>query len=114
MKISRTLAVLSLTALALTACGSSNTGSEPADPKKLDDAASLACDDFATGYKAAQTSSARIDLANKVNKWAQQSATNGIAANATALARGSEASASAWQLGADAFARSCLDAGWKS
>jgi hypothetical protein len=114
MKITHTLAALTLTALALTACGSSNTSDKSADPKKLDDAASLACDDFATGYKAAQTSSARIDLANKVNKWAQQSATNGIADNATALARRSEASASAWQIGADAFAQSCLDAGWKS
>lgn len=84
-----------------------------ADHSKLDDAASLACDDFAHGYKAAQTQQARIDLANKVNKWAQQSETDGIADNAIALARGSEASASAWQLGADAFAKSCLDAGWK-
>lgn len=100
-----------LAALTLTGCSSS---SEPADPTKLDNSAKLACDDFATGYKAAQTTSARIDLANKVNKWAQSSATNGIADNATALARGSEGSASAWQLGADAFAQACLDAGWKA
>jgi hypothetical protein len=106
----RTATVLVALACALTACSSDD---KPADPKKLDDAASLACDDFATDYKGAQTQSARIDLANKVNKWAQQSVTNGIAANATVLARGSEASASAWQIGADAFAQSCLDAGWK-
>ncbi|UDM00068.1 hypothetical protein [Streptomyces longhuiensis] len=99
--------------LALTAC-SGAADDKPADPKKLDDAASLACDDFARGYKAAQTQSARVDLANKVNKWAQQSITNNIADNATALARGSEASPSAWKLGADAFAQSCLDAGWKA
>ncbi|MFD7204370.1 hypothetical protein [Streptomyces sp. NPDC059893] len=100
-------------ALALTAC-SGTADNKPTDPKKLDDAASLACDDFAHGYKAAQTQSARIDLANKVNKWAQQSITNNIADNATALARGSEASAGAWKIGADAFAQSCLDAGWKA
>ncbi|GHA95456.1 hypothetical protein GCM10010330_57020 [Streptomyces tendae] len=85
---------------------------KPADHSKLDDAAKLACDDFAHGYKAAQTQQARIDLADKVNKWASQSTTDGIADNAVALARGSEASAGAWQLGADAFAQSCLDAGW--
>jgi hypothetical protein len=86
----------------------------PADHATLDDAASLACEDFARGYKAAQTQQARIDLADKVNKWAQQSTTDGIADNATALARGSEASAGAWQIGADSFAQACLDAGWKS
>lgn len=97
--------------ITLTGCSSSE---EPVDPTKLDESAELACDDFATGYKAAQTSSARVDLANAVNKWAQSSKTNGIAANATALARGSEGSPTAWQLGADAFAKACLDAGWKA
>ncbi|MEU9142098.1 hypothetical protein AB0D33_40225 [Streptomyces sp. NPDC048404] len=112
MRIRRlTATTFAVTALALTAC--SGTSDKPADPKKLDNAATLACDDFAHGYKAAQTTSARIDLANKVNKWSQSSVTNGIADNATALARGSEASAGAWQIGADAFAQSCLDAGWK-
>jgi len=110
-RITTTLATAALLLATLTACGSSD---KPADPKKLDDAASLACDDFASGYKAAQTSSARVDLANKVNKWAQDSGTNGIADNATALARGSEGSATAWKLGADAFAQTCLDAGWKN
>lgn len=83
------------------------------DSSKLDEPASFACDDFAAGYKAAQTQSARIDLANKVNEWAQMSNTDGIANNATALARGSESTDGAWQLGADSFAKACLDAGWK-
>lgn len=109
----RTAAVTASLLLSLLAACSSGS-EEPADPTKLDDAAELACDDFATGYKAAQTSTARVELADKVNKWAQSSATNGIAANATALARGSESTASAWQLGADAFAKACLDAGWKA
>ncbi|MFE5591458.1 hypothetical protein [Streptomyces sp. NPDC056549] len=100
-------------AIALTACGGSDSDT-PADPKKLDDAASLACDDFAADYKAAQTKQARLDLADKVNKWAASSTTNGIADNAKALANGAEASAGAWQIGADAFAKACLDAGWKS
>ncbi|MCD7440249.1 hypothetical protein K4B79_18720 [Streptomyces lincolnensis] len=111
MRIRTTIATVAALVCALTACSSSDS-SKPADPTKLDDAASLACDDFADGYKAAQTQQARVDLADKVNKWAQSSATNGIADNAKALARGSEASAGAWQIGADAFAQSCLDAGW--
>lgn len=108
------LVVVIIAIIAATMAGSDSSSDKPANPKKLDAAASLACDDFATDYKAAQTRSARIDLANKVNKWAQQSATNGIADNATALARGSEASPGAWQIGADAFAQTCLDAGWKN
>ncbi|HZX38115.1 MAG TPA: hypothetical protein VFF37_07255, partial [Streptomyces sp.] len=71
----RIIAAAAAALLALTACSSSSD--EQADPTKLDDSAKLACDDFATGYKAAQTTSARVDLANKVNKWAQSSATNG-------------------------------------
>ncbi|MEE1814224.1 hypothetical protein PUR59_04210 [Streptomyces sp. SP18ES09] len=113
MRTPTTLLATAALALALTACGSSDSDT-PADPKKLDDSARLACDDFATDYKAAQTQQARIDLANKVNKWAASSVTNGIADNAKALARGADASAGAWQIGADAFAQACLDAGWKS
>ncbi|MFK0124899.1 hypothetical protein ACIQSP_16480 [Streptomyces nigra] len=113
MRIRRTITAAAIAALALTAC-SAGSDDKPADPSKLDDAASFACDDFANGYKAAQTQQARIDLANKVNKWAQQSGTNGIADNAKVLARGSEASAGAWQIGADSFAQACLDAGWKA
>ncbi|OPG11031.1 hypothetical protein B1R27_00610 [Streptomyces sp. GKU 895] len=109
----RRSAALAFAALALTACGS-RSDDERADPTKLDDAASLACDDFATGYQAARTTDARVDLANKVNKWAQSSKTNGIAEGATILARGSDGGASAWQLAAHTFAQSCLDAGWKA
>jgi hypothetical protein len=108
----RHLAAVAFAALALTACGS-RSAEEPADPTKLDNAGSLACEDFAKGYKAAQTTDARVDLANKVNEWAQSSETNGIAEGATILARGSDGGASAWQLAADTFAQSCLDAGWK-
>ncbi|MFD4000858.1 hypothetical protein [Streptomyces rubiginosohelvolus] len=106
-----TAALLAATLLlALTACSSSDPG--PADPKKLDDAASLACDDFANGFKSALTTSARVDLANKVNKWAQDSITNGIATGGKLLATGSESGPDAWQTSADLFAQSCLDAGW--
>ncbi|WP_327671840.1 MULTISPECIES: hypothetical protein [unclassified Streptomyces] len=100
-------------ALALTAC-SSGTPDKADHPSKLDDAAKLACDDFAKDYKAAQTSSARLDLANKVNKWAKDSQTNGIADNGKVLARGANGSDGAWKIGADSFAQSCLDAGWEA
>ncbi|TLQ45768.1 hypothetical protein [Streptomyces marianii] len=103
-------AAILLAAAVLTGC---STEPEQTDPTKLDNAAKLACTDFATDYKAAQTQQARVDLANKVNEWAQDSQTNGIADNATALARGADGGPGAWQLGADAFAKACLDAGWK-
>ncbi|WP_282686316.1 MULTISPECIES: hypothetical protein [unclassified Streptomyces] len=105
-----TAALITASLLALTACGSEPDG--PADPKKLDDAASLACDDFATGIKAALTTTARVDLANKVNKWAQDSNTNGIATGGKLLANSAEADPGTWQTSSDLFAQSCLDAGW--
>ncbi|MFJ3282462.1 hypothetical protein [Streptomyces halstedii] len=96
--------------LALTACGTEPDS--PADPTKLDNAASLACDDFAHGIKAALTTTARIDLANKVNKWAQDSSTNGIATGGKLLANSVEAAPNSWQTSSDLFAQACLDAGW--
>lgn len=118
MHTRHTAAITAALLLTLTSCfsGGDEHGPTLADPAKakVDDAANLACDDFAKGYKAAQTTQARVDLADEVNKWAQDSGTNGIADNATALARASEAGPDAWQLGADAFAQACLDAGWKA
>lgn len=109
----RTTTIAALLIATLTACGSSDDP-KPADTTKLDNAGQLACDDFAKDYDGAQTDQDRIDLANKVNKWAQDSGTDRIAKNAAALERGSEAGPEAWQMGADAFAQACLDAGWKA
>ncbi|MGY0023741.1 hypothetical protein ACVHNB_32830 [Streptomyces sp. YJ-C3] len=94
----------------------SNTSAAPAkaDPDKLDDAGKFACDDFAKDYKAAVTTPDRLDLAHKVNKWAPKSQTRNIADNGKVLARGAGGSDGAWQIAADAFAQSCLDAGWKA
>jgi hypothetical protein len=87
-------------------------GGELGDPSRLDQAATLACDDFATGYKAAQTAQARADLADKVNKWAATSGTERIADMGAALGRAAGAGGQAWAVAADAFAAACTDAGW--
>ena len=108
--ITATLTATAAVLLALTGCSSEPDG--PADPAKLDDAASLACDDFAHNIKAALTTTARIDLANKVNKWAQDSTTTGIATGGKLLANSAEADPSTWQTSSDLFAKACLDAGW--
>ncbi|MFI9830918.1 hypothetical protein ACIHIX_24915 [Streptomyces sp. NPDC051913] len=110
---SKHLAALAFAALALTACGSRSDGVR-ANSNKLDDAALRACDVFANSYKAAQTTDARVDLADKVNEWAQSSKTNGIAEGATILARGSDGGENAWELAAYTFSQSCLDVGWKA
>ncbi|MCX4827173.1 hypothetical protein OG746_26735 [Streptomyces sp. NBC_01016] len=117
-------------ALALTACSSVDNGdakpkasatdkpkasaTEKANPNKLDDAGKFACDDFAKDYQSADTTQARLDLAHKVNKWAPKSYTKNIADNGKVLARGAGGSDGSWQIAADTFAQSCLDAGWKA
>lgn len=88
--------------------------SKPADKSKLDTEGNLACDDFAGDYESAQTQQARINLADKVNKWAPKSGTDRIAYSAKVLANGAEGSDGAWQIAADTFAQACLDAGWKA
>lgn len=114
MRLRHTAAVAAaITALTLAACSSNDSSSDkPADPKKLDSSASLACEDFAKGYKGATTKAERLDLAHKVNKWAPASKTNGIADRAEVLANGANGSDGAWQIAADSFAQACLDAGW--
>ncbi|MFE7073791.1 hypothetical protein ACFU96_27260 [Streptomyces sp. NPDC057620] len=117
------LVAIGLTALALTACqptedtGSSDTkptkASKP-DPTKLDEAGEFACDDFAADYKGAQTEQARLNLADKVNKWAPKSGTDRIADTAVVLARAADGSDGSWQIAADTFATACLDADWKA
>lgn len=79
---------------------------------KVDNAGQFACDDFAGGYKSAQTRQARVELANKVNEWAPKSKSGRIADMGALLGRGADASAGAWTIGADAFAQACFDAGW--
>lgn len=79
----------------------------------VDQPGQWACDDFASGYRSAQTRSARVELANEVNEWAPKSKSGRIADMGVILGRGADGSASAWQIGADAFAQACFDAGWK-
>ncbi|MDX3019874.1 hypothetical protein [Streptomyces acidiscabies] len=116
--MTRHLAAVALAALALTACSSSSdtTGDKPkaVDTTKLDDAGKLACGDFAKDYKAAVTKQARLDLANKVNKWAPTSKTDRIADSSKVLANGANGTDGSWKLAADTFAQACLDAGWKA
>lgn len=82
------------------------------DPARLDAAAKLACEDYLSGYAAAQTRQARVDLANKVNKWSSKSVTNGIAEGGKALGRSAEAADQVWALAGDTFASACIAAGW--
>ncbi|MFI0268578.1 hypothetical protein [Streptomyces luteogriseus] len=114
MQLRHIAATAAITALALTACSSNDSSDKPADPKKLDSAASLACDDFAQGYKAADTQQERLDLAHKVNKWAPTSKTSRIADSGKILANGAAGSDGSWKLAADTFAQACLDAGWEN
>ena len=107
----RHVLVAAVAAAALAGCSGGASADQPA-PGELDDAAIYACTDFAKGYKAAVTRSARLDLSNKVNKWARTSRTDRIADMGQVLGRGANGSDEAWQLGADAFAKTCTDAGW--
>lgn len=118
-------AIAAVALLALTACtptdSSSDTEAKPkktaaekTDPNKLDDAAQLACDDFAHGYETATTRDDRLDLAHKVNKWARSSKTDRIADTGRVLANGATGSSGSWKIAADTFAQACFDAGWGS
>lgn len=82
------------------------------DPTRLDAAAKLACEDLIAGFAGAQTRQARVNLADKVNKWASKSITDGIAEGGKALGRSAEAADQVWTLAGDTFAAVCIRAGW--
>ncbi|WP_127499021.1 hypothetical protein [Actinoplanes solisilvae] len=92
------------------------TGSDPvavADPAaRLDESGTFACTDFAAGYQEATAKSARVDLADKVNKWARTSTSKGIKSGGEKLAKGANGGDEAWTVSADAFSAQCLALGW--
>lgn len=86
----------------------------PAAAVELDDAARLACNDFAAGYPLADSTAERAELARKVNGWARSSRTERITDLGADLARVADGSTGAWRLAADGFAARCVEAGWKA
>ncbi|MFD3455104.1 hypothetical protein ACFWVC_23365 [Streptomyces sp. NPDC058691] len=102
-------AVLAAAALlTVSACG--DDGARP--PHRLDGPAQQACDLFAHGYKETGTVDARAKLATRVQAAATKSAVEPVRDMAGTLVQGAQSDAQTWQMGADAFARACLDAGW--
>ncbi|GGQ40492.1 hypothetical protein [Couchioplanes azureus] len=81
-------------------------------PGRLDDGAERACTAFAAGYADAGTKTARLSLADEVNKWSAGSGNARIAERATALGRSANETTTAWQADATAFTQACRDAGW--
>lgn len=98
--------------LSIAACGSSM----PIDKAKdngMTDSQALACDDFARGFKevSADDTQGKVELARKVNKYAQQSG-DVLKEAGDVLARSATGSAQAWQMGGDYFAGRCIELGW--
>ncbi|MFF3565270.1 hypothetical protein ACFYXS_35025 [Streptomyces sp. NPDC002574] len=109
----RTAAVVLAGAALLTvsACGDDSAG--PTHPThRLDGPAQRACDLFAHGYKETGTVDARAKLAARVREAAKTSAVDPVRNMSGTLVQGATNDAQTWQMGADAFAKACLDAGW--
>ncbi|MDX3071008.1 hypothetical protein ACIP98_14125 [Streptomyces sp. NPDC088354] len=94
--------------LAVPACGD-----DTADPPhRLDGPGQRACDLFAHGYKETGTVDARSKLAARVREAAKTSAVESVRNMSGTLVQGATNDAQTWQMGADAFAKACLDEGW--
>ncbi|MFJ4844857.1 MULTISPECIES: hypothetical protein [unclassified Streptomyces] len=100
---------LAAAVLTVSSCGGDGDV-EPAH--RLDGPAQHACDLFAHGYKETGTVDARSKLAARVRAAAKTSSVDPVREMAGALVRGATNDARTWQMGADAFAKACLDAGW--
>lgn len=102
------LAAAAAALLTVSACG--DDGARPAH--RLGGPAQQACDFFAHGYKETGTVDARSKLATRVPAAAKRSGVGSVRDRAGALVRGATNDPQTWQMGADAFAEACLDAGW--
>ncbi|MEV6597219.1 hypothetical protein AB0M36_10195 [Actinoplanes sp. NPDC051346] len=85
---------------------------QEAGPGRLDDAADRACTTFAEGFDDAATRTARLSLADEVNKWSTGSENERIADRAVAMGRSANESDAEWKSGATALTQACRDAGW--
>ena len=90
-----------------------STSSRSSDaPEKIDQPAAQACTDFTDGFRTARTKTARLALADKVNKSSAGSDNNQIADRALAVGRSADAGDKQWKQDADALTKACKDAGW--
>ena len=114
----RTLAALLIpVAFLLVACGGNkSTRASVEDIAKkagMTDSQFLACEDLISGAKkiSAEDKQARLDLARKVNEWAQKSGPE-LKDAGDILARAANTNADGWKVGADTFAAKCQQLGW--
>jgi hypothetical protein len=89
-----------------------STSSSSDAPEKIDQPAARACADFTDGYQRARTKTARLALADKVNKSSAVSENNQIADRALAVGRSADDGNAQWKQDGDALAKACKDAGW--
>ncbi|MEV4636395.1 hypothetical protein AB0J80_03490 [Actinoplanes sp. NPDC049548] len=83
-----------------------------AGPGRLDDPAAKACTTFADGYADADTKTARLRLADEVNKFSAGSENERIADRAAAVGRSANEATAKWKADAAELARACREAGW--
>lgn len=102
-------AVVVLVVLAGLAIGRS---AQDAGPGRLDDAAAKACTAFADGYADADTKTARLRLADEVDKFSAGSDNEQIADRAAEMGRSANDATAEWKADAAQFTRACRDAGW--
>ncbi|MFI7603222.1 hypothetical protein [Actinoplanes sp. NPDC049681] len=85
---------------------------QDAGPGRLDDGAAKACTAFADGYGDADTKTARLRLADEVNKFSAGSDNERIADRAAAVGRSANDATAEWKANAAEFTRACREAGW--
>lgn len=89
-----------------------STSSRSDAPEKIDQPAAQACTDFSDGYPQARTKTARLALADKINKSSAGSENTRIADRALAVGRSADDGNAQWKQDGDALVNACKEAGW--
>lgn len=107
-KIVATIAAVAVLGLA----GCATSARDQAVQNGMSTTASLACEDFASGYGkvSSEDRGARIELARKVNEWAQKD--SDLRPYGDRLASAATSTGEVWVQVADEFANQCFDLGW--
>lgn len=107
-KIVATIAAVAILGLA----GCATSARDQAVQNGMSASASLACEDFANGYDqiSPEDHGARVELARRVNTWAQKDPD--LRPFGDRLASAATSTGEVWQTASDEFADQCFELGW--
>ncbi|MGX6606112.1 hypothetical protein ACWKSP_28885 [Micromonosporaceae bacterium Da 78-11] len=107
------LAATMLLPLAVAGCKDDHPVASTSSSKGTDSSAASACSVFAAQYRRADTTAARLRLADEAGRFAARSANGAVAGRAASVGRSADRGDDSWQTASADLLKACRRAGWK-